>query len=274
MGATSSGAASTSVDSGTASLKAASSRGSGSMIAWAIGCGGQPCCEAIDTDYEYPGLASAERGPQLEQLLERLFRLQDLAGDGLLDEMELVKLNEKVAMLHYGREANNEDVSIRYKKLFREKLDPDGNPIPYEVFRKYMLGVLDELDPDETAQEMIIEQFIAEARLARRMFYSAAMKSEGDTPFRLQMEADPDELSVSSEVKSFSAKKSSPPSSYKKMTPPKTPPKGTNISKFSLVVTPPRVDQQGRNKQDIVHDCPSDERDTITTPLILKYSNN
>eukprot|EP00929_Paragymnodinium_shiwhaense_P038866 TRINITY_DN2047_c0_g1_i3.p1 TRINITY_DN2047_c0_g1~~TRINITY_DN2047_c0_g1_i3.p1 ORF type:complete len:184 (-),score=17.49 TRINITY_DN2047_c0_g1_i3:554-1105(-) len=38
-----------------------------------------------------------------EQLLQRLFRLHDLSGNGMLEEVELTKLNEKIAMLHHGK---------------------------------------------------------------------------------------------------------------------------------------------------------------------------
>merc|ERR1719265_1258679 len=185
-------------------------------------------------------------------------------------------------MLHYGREANNEDVSIRYKKLFREKLDPDGNPIPYEVFRKYMLGVLDELDPDENAQEMIIEQFIAESRLARRAFYETSMKSEGDTPFRPKLSHVDDEWSVNdiSEFKSFTPgdTKSSP--IHTKSSPNWTPPKGASrADKFALAITPPPVDHPQSTQQTFVNKSfhqESDfhnESDPISTPSALhKYS--
>jgi hypothetical protein len=265
---------STPIDLGKASLEGCGSHSAASFAAWAVGCGSNHCCQAIDLDYEYPGPPSVERGPQLEQLLERLFRLQDLAGDGLLDESELVKLNEKVAMLHRGVNADSGDVKAKYQKLFRKNLDPDGKPVGYGVFRRYMVGVLDELDPDENAQEMIIEQFIAETRLARRAFYQTAMKSEGDTPFRPKL-SDADEWSVTDtptplskhdtpEVKSSSDTKCSSP----RWTPNKG---GSNVDKFSLVVTPPRVHHPG-GQQCIVKNRSFDEPDPISSPAILKYS--
>lgn len=111
----------------------------------------------------------AEPGQQLECLLEELFRAHDLNSDGLLDEMELIKLNEAVAEVHDSRDGNidRELVRRKYSCLFREKLDPDGRPVPYAIFRKYMLEMLDEIDRNEIAQEMIVEQFLCEARLAR-----------------------------------------------------------------------------------------------------------
>ena len=39
--------------------------------------------------------------------------------------------------------------------------------MPVATFRAYMLEMLDEIDRNEVAQEMIVEQFLAEARLAR-----------------------------------------------------------------------------------------------------------
>jgi len=107
----------------------------------------------------------AEPGRQLEYLLEELFRAHDLNSDGMLDEMELIRLNEAVAEVHDSRDA--EQVRSKYSSLFREKLDPEGRPVPYKKFRAYMLEVLDEIDSNEVAQEMMVEQFLLEARLAR-----------------------------------------------------------------------------------------------------------
>lgn len=107
------------------------------------------------------------RGGQLERLLRDLFRLHDLNGNGLLDEQELVQLNSQVAVLHRGKGADLLEVSERYRSLFREKLDPEGRPITYSTFRAYLLKVLDGIDPDPLAQEMIVEQFAVEARSAR-----------------------------------------------------------------------------------------------------------
>merc|ERR1719329_783381 len=97
--------------------------------------------------------------------MKELFRAHDLNGDGLLDEAELIKLNQGVAEAHGC--SDFESVAEKYSALFREKLDPDGKPVPYEKFRSYLMEVLDEIDQYEVAQEMMVEQFLTEARLAR-----------------------------------------------------------------------------------------------------------
>lgn len=128
---------------------------------------GCDCCDETDTNP--PAInkrpRGAQPGQQLEHLIQELFRAQDLNSDGFLDESELVRLNEAVADVHDSRD--KEDVESKYSSLFREKLDPDGKPVPYATFRTYMLDMLDEIDRNEVAQEMIVEQFLAEARLAR-----------------------------------------------------------------------------------------------------------
>jgi len=51
--------------------------------------------------------------------------------------------------------------------LFREGLDPAGRPVPVETFQGYMAQVLADIDRDFAAQEMIVEQWVAEAATAR-----------------------------------------------------------------------------------------------------------
>jgi len=116
-------------------------------------------------------------------LAKELFTLQDLKGDGALEEGELIKLNEKIAMLHYGKDVDKGPVREKFSNLFREKLDPDGKPVPFSVFRKYIFEVLRELDEDPRAQEMILEQFIAEAESARAVFHEHSFMSASDEPF-------------------------------------------------------------------------------------------
>lgn len=114
-----------------------------------------------------------EPGTQLEHLIHELFRAHDLNSDGMLDESELIQLNEAVAEVHDGYV--NEDVQRKYSVLFREKFDPEGRPVPYSTFRAYMLEMLDEIDRHENAQEMMVEQFLAEARLARTVVTGAPL---------------------------------------------------------------------------------------------------
>jgi len=124
------------------------------------------CCEednSSPTKRKRP--KGGQPGSQLEHLMEELFRAHDLNSDGLLEEIELIKLNEAVAEVHDS--TDSEEIHRKYTELFREKLDPDGRPVPFSKFRSYMLEMLDEIDRNEAAQEMMVEQFLAEARLAR-----------------------------------------------------------------------------------------------------------
>jgi len=123
------------------------------------------------------------RSKLLEELMLVLFNLHDLNQNGVLEEDELVQLNSKVAMLHYGRDTDVAAVKAKYRALFREKLNADGQPVPYSVFRQYVLQVLDSLDPDPLAQEMIVEQFAAEAQSARAVFHVDSFASSSDQVF-------------------------------------------------------------------------------------------
>jgi len=122
-------------------------------------------------------VAGAER---LEELTRELFRLHDLNNDGVLEEIELIKLNQKIAMLHHGLDTDTSEVRSKYRSLFRDKLDPNGDPVPYETFRAYAREVLQGLDPDPEAQEMILEQFVAEAQTGRQAINLEALLTERD----------------------------------------------------------------------------------------------
>merc|ERR1719422_3003734 len=111
------------------------------------------------------GQAEDELGARrLEELFEELFELHDLNGNGVLEEIEWIKLNEKFALLHCGKETDTSKVQAKSKAVFRAKLDPNGQPVSYEKFRSYVREVVDDLDKDPEAQEMILEQFVAEAQ--------------------------------------------------------------------------------------------------------------
>jgi len=141
------------------------------------------CCDDEDgASVQRKRVRGAEPGEQLENLIEELFLAQDLKDDGLLDEAELVELNEAVADVHDSRGSNSETVQMKYSKFFREKLDPEGKPVPYAAFRRYMLDMLDEIDRNEEAQEMIVEQFLAEARLARTVVTGAPILVDRPRP--------------------------------------------------------------------------------------------
>lgn len=105
---------------------------------------------------------------RLEELTSELFQLHDLNGNGLLEEAELIRLNEQIAILHHGNDCDTMEVRSKYQELFRTKLDPNGHAVPYAIFRSYAYEVLDALDTDSEAQEMILEQFVAEARSGRQ----------------------------------------------------------------------------------------------------------
>lgn len=93
------------------------------------------------------------RAMRLEALVRQLFNLQDANADGVLEEAELALLNDKIARLRRGTTG---------RALFRDRLDKFGRPVPYATFRKYVLQILQELDSDEAAQEILLEQFVAE----------------------------------------------------------------------------------------------------------------
>jgi len=126
------------------------------------------------------------RSQEIEDGLQELFKKQDLNGDNVLEELELIKLNQKIAMLHYGKDskdAKKATIEEKYIKLFREKLDARGDAIVYPLFREYILERLDAVDPDPRAQVMIVEQWIAEAQSGREAFRYASMRSESDGPY-------------------------------------------------------------------------------------------
>eukprot|EP00928_Gymnodinium_smaydae_P033257 TRINITY_DN23866_c0_g1_i1.p2 TRINITY_DN23866_c0_g1~~TRINITY_DN23866_c0_g1_i1.p2 ORF type:complete len:162 (-),score=48.39 TRINITY_DN23866_c0_g1_i1:58-543(-) len=106
-------------------------------------------------------------GPLLDRQLEDLFALHDINGNGALEEKELVLLNLKIAELHKGKDADRTAVKQKYRTFFRSKLSPNGRPVAFDLFRTAMLQLLADLDPFEDAQEMIMEQFITEAQVAR-----------------------------------------------------------------------------------------------------------
>lgn len=115
---------------------------------------------------------------RLEELTLELFKAHDLNDDGLLQESELITLNVRIAMLHHDKAAVElQDVRDTYQRLFRTKLDHLGRAVPFDTFRRYARGVLEELDHDPEAQEMILEQFVAEAK-AGREFLDGAEDSE------------------------------------------------------------------------------------------------
>jgi hypothetical protein len=99
-----------------------------------------------------------------------------LRGDGILEEAELVQLNEQIAFLHQGPSFDVSHVRETYSTLFRSALSPDGSPVTCEVFCAYTRKVLEGLDSDRNAQEMILEQWVAEAQVCKDLFGEATGK--------------------------------------------------------------------------------------------------
>jgi len=128
--------------------------------------------------------------PSVEDLMLTLFKLHDLNNNGVLEVEELVQLNKKIAMLHHGKDTDKLAVEAKYKSVFRDKLDNQGKPVPYEVFRRYMKQVLDDLDKDPRGQIMMLEQFCAEAESAREVFAFMSFASVSDEPFLAQLGID------------------------------------------------------------------------------------
>jgi len=131
---------------------------------------------------------------ELEELLHQLFVLQDLDKNGMLEERELVLLNRNIAISHYGPDVDEEELTAKYQNLFRTRLacNDEQQAVPYARFRCYMLDVLKELDSDSMAQKMIVEQFIAEATLGRRLFHALPLRSDSDISF-LSKISEPDD---------------------------------------------------------------------------------
>lgn len=124
--------------------------------------------------------------------MEQLFGLQDLDADGLLGEDELVKLNEKIAMLHCGKLIDRQALQQKYQTLFRTSLDPEGRPVPYGKFRSFMVDLLNQIDRDPRAHEMILEQYLAEAQAGRALFHCESFASVSDERFLPKISFDGD----------------------------------------------------------------------------------
>jgi hypothetical protein len=147
---------------------------------------GGPCSTPWQaTPREWPAQqAREERQHMLKQRLEdlvmELFTVQDLNSDGVLQEEELVSLNVKIAMLHYGKDVEKTPVREKYRSVFRDQLDLEGKPVGVAIFRDYIFKVLLQVDPDVAAQELILEQWINEANVARNIFHCKSFWSSSD----------------------------------------------------------------------------------------------
>jgi len=126
---------------------------------------------------------------RLEELMRELFRHHDLNSNGLLEETELVSLNECIARLHHGEDFDTSQVRQTYKDLFRSRLSPDGGVVPFGTFQVYCKQVMEDLDPDPEAQELILEHFVAEAAAACALL--PQLRTSRDREASEASEADP-----------------------------------------------------------------------------------
>lgn len=174
---------------GDAAARGISLEGGGSSLASWIASG-------YNTDNIAMLSASREEDASFEGMLQELFRLHDLNGDGTVTETELVKLNQKIAQMHHGKDCDKDAVRQKFSAIFRRNLDANGRPVGYASFREHTVKMLRDFDPSQPAQEMILEQFITEARLARAAFHHSAFASFTDAEFLPHLQADrPEELS-------------------------------------------------------------------------------
>mmetsp|Transcript_64671 Transcript_64671/g.152014 ORF Transcript_64671/g.152014 Transcript_64671/m.152014 type:complete len:177 (+) Transcript_64671:46-576(+) len=152
------------------------------------------CCDTC-------GFSDARRRRQntwrRDALMEELFAAHDLNKNGLLEEMELVQLNKKVALLH-RQSADKSEVEKEYKELFRTNFNANGDPVGFLVFHEYMLQVLNGVDRDVDAQEMMLEQMMWEAQAARALFHEPSAQSAADLPFLSTISFNKDEEDVKS----------------------------------------------------------------------------
>ena len=104
-----------------------------------------------------------------QRLLE-LFRLHDLDKDGVVTFDELVKLNQKISYLHFGKDGlrkRQKELDEKYRQVM-EWMDLDHNGvITPDEFSAYQLRFLDGIDPEINSQLVILERFVEEAGLTQ-----------------------------------------------------------------------------------------------------------
>ncbi|CAE7574239.1 CK1, partial [Symbiodinium natans] len=119
-------------------------------------CGFNTRCDCAEASFSDERQKYRSTKTRRDALLEELFAAHDLNKNGLLEELELIQLNKKIVLLHYGRNADMEAVKKKYQDIFRRNLSATGEPINFPIFRDYIHQVLNSIDPDPTAQEMIL----------------------------------------------------------------------------------------------------------------------
>jgi hypothetical protein len=97
-------------------------------------------------------------------MLEELFRLLDVNATGALEEDELARLRAKVSVLRRGA---GEAVCTAMRAAEEWGIPVGGQAMSYNAFREYVLHILDIVEPDVSAQEMILQQFVRSSRQAR-----------------------------------------------------------------------------------------------------------
>lgn len=132
---------------------------------------------AIDRTIDRTGFDSSTplHGSRLVKYIGRLFDIHDFNGNGLLDLDELIAINVIIARLRYGNKTDTFAVETRYRNMYWRSLSPSGRPVDRTGFITYTLGVLADMDEDFNAQELIMEQFIAEAEAARNIYFDDAV---------------------------------------------------------------------------------------------------
>lgn len=73
--------------------------------------------------------SGSEMETPIADLIQELFDIQDLNGNGKLEESEVIQLNKKIAQLHYGQHADLEAVAVKFTAVFREGLNTSGGPV-------------------------------------------------------------------------------------------------------------------------------------------------
>lgn len=102
--------------------------------------------------------------------MQELFRLFDVNGNSDLEKAEFDDVIGKVSILFGGKDSRSDAARASFDDVFRNKLDDESWPLPYQVFRTRVLRLLSMLESDAKAQTAILQRFINETRKARAEF--------------------------------------------------------------------------------------------------------
>jgi hypothetical protein len=116
-----------------------------------------------------PSFSPTQRlGPRhndaFESMLGELFRLLDANASGELEEEELARLRGKVSVLRRGA---GEAVCTALRAAEEWGIPSNGEALTYTAFKEYVLHVLEVVEPDVSAQEMLLQQFVRSSRQSR-----------------------------------------------------------------------------------------------------------